>query len=96
MKQQWRHELRKSFITYVLGHFFSGEFSWLTANALGPLRLYRKHNFLAECFILFSKRLALVLVVLDESSKYSAHEVYNRTYIPVSDPLRIIDFTEKY
>lgn len=38
----------------------------------------------------------LVLVVLDESSKYSAHEVYNRTYIPVSDPLRIIDFTEKY
>lgn len=81
---------------YVLGYFFFGEFSWLIVNVLGLLRLYRKYNFLVECFILFLKRFVLVLVVLDESSKYFVYEVYNRIYILVLDVLRIIDFIEKY
>lgn len=68
----------------------------MIVNVLGLLRLYRKYNFLVECFILFLKRFVLVLVVLDESSKYFVYEVYNRIYILVLDFLRIIDFIEKY
>lgn len=58
--------------------------------------LYIKYNILVECFILFLKRFVLVLVVLDESSKYFVYEVYNRIYILVLDFLRIIDIKEKY
>lgn len=89
-----------NYVNYLLCMFlvilFLGEFSWLIVNVLGLLRLYRKYNFLVECFILFLKRFVLVLVVLDESSKYFIYEVYNRIYILVLDFLRIIDIIEKY
>lgn len=82
---------------YVFGYFVFGRIQLIDSECIRFIKiLYRKYNFLVEYFILFLKRFVLVLVVLDESSKYFVYEVYNRIYILVLDFLRIIDIIEKY